>query len=117
MNNLLEQVNKYKTYGLKFVPVNPDTKKPHEKNGHWKGVDWTDDDFTVARAAGIMHKESNIIAVDYDDAAAWNFRSLLPNNTLTIKTVKGYQQFYSYDGDTKLFAFKADRHQEKVKDN
>ena len=113
MNNLLEQVNKYKTYGLKFVPVNPDTKKPHEKNGHWKGVDWTDDDFTVARAAGIMHKESNIIAVDYDDAAAWNFRSLLPNNTLTIKTVKGYQQFYSYDGDTKVFAFKADRQKGK----
>lgn len=108
MNNLLEQVNKYKTYGLKFVPVDPDTKKPHEKNGHWKGVDWTDDDFAVARGAGIMHKESNIIAVDYDDAAAWNFRSILPP-TLTIKTVKGYQQFYSYDGETKLFDVKADR--------
>lgn len=112
MNNLLEQVNKYKTYGLKFVPVDPITKAPITKNGKWKDVEYNDDDFAVARGAGIMHKESNIIAVDYDDAAAWNFRSILPP-TLTIKTVKGYQQFYSYDGETKLFDVKADR--KKVK--
>ena len=85
--SILEQVNKYKSYGFVFIPTNG--KKPKgkfvgnfgnsgEKLFEWKDVDFQDDDFLTADGAGIDHKRSNIVDVDIDNNAALKFTHLLP---------------------------------------
>ena len=66
--NILEQVKSFNEQGIYCVPVeNVISKKPINKNGVWKGVDWTDQDFLNAEAFGIEHEKSNIVDCDFDD--------------------------------------------------
>lgn len=88
--SILEQVNHFKSYGCEIVPVVAGGKQPLTKNGKWKDVEWLDDDYQRAEAAGIVHRGSNIIDFDFDDPIAYKFRHLLPQDTLIIgKKVNG----------------------------
>jgi len=86
--NILDQINKYKSYGFVFIPTNG--KKPKGKfNGNygksgeklfeWKDVNFIDDDFLSADGAGIDHKRSNIVDIDIDNNNALKFTHLLPD--------------------------------------
>jgi len=91
---ILEQVNQLRSYGCKLVPVQKDSKKPLSKyiNGAWvwKGINYTDNDFLETGAAGIIHRDSDMIDYDIDDRGAYKFAHLLPQDTLIIgKDVDG----------------------------
>ncbi len=102
--NILQQVKSFQSIGIHCVPVeNIITKKPKTKNGHWKNVEWSDQDFINANAFGIEHEKSNIVDIDFDNLAAIKFRHLLPLDTLIIgKTVDGVKipthYFYRVNG-------------------
>ena len=102
--SILEQVRSFQSQGIHCVPVqNIITKKPKTKNGHWKNVIWTDEDFLNSEAFGIEHEKSNIIDIDFDNYAALKFRHLLPLDTLIIGKVENgvkmpTHYFYRYDG-------------------
>ena len=88
--SILPQVNHFKNYGLQIVPVVPGDKQPLTKNGKWKDVLWTDDDYQRAEAGGIIHEASNVIDIDFDDPIAYKFRHLLPQDTLIVgKKING----------------------------
>jgi KaiC/GvpD/RAD55 family RecA-like ATPase len=101
---ILEQVKSFQSQGIHCVPVeNTITKKPKTKNGHWKNVSWTDQDFLNAEAFGIEHEISNIVDIDFDDLSAIQFQHLIPLDTLIIgKVVNGIKIpthcFYRYKG-------------------
>ena len=111
-------VKQFQSYGMKLVPLHDETKKPKTKpvqnvkgeiDYKWKGVEWTDDDLANANTIGVMHRESNIIDVDFDSNEAQKFIHLLPD-TLTIgKKVNGRpvatHKLYSYDGACKTESF------------
>jgi hypothetical protein len=83
--SILEQVREYEKLGIKIVPVIAGDKKPVTKHignfdsegkplYEWKNVSWTEEDYIKAHAGGIIHDQSNIIDVDFDDVApksAW----------------------------------------------
>ena len=92
--NILEQVNQFRNYGCQMVPVQKDSKKPCTQfvNGshRWKGIEWPDDEYIKTGAAGINHRDSNMIDYDFDDESAYPFTKLLPQDTLIIgKKVNG----------------------------
>jgi putative DNA primase/helicase len=102
--NILEQVKSFKEQGIYCVPVeNVISKKPITRNGHWKNVSWTDQDFLNAEAFGIEHEISNIVDIDFDNLLAIQFQHLIPLDTLIIgKIVSGIKIpthcFYRYKG-------------------
>jgi RecA-family ATPase len=113
--NILQQVKSFQSIGIHCVPVeNIITKKPKTKNGHWKNVEWSDQDFLNANAFGIEHEKSNIVDIDFDNLAAIKFRHLLPLDTLIIgKIVDGVKipthYFYRYEGNKKTLKHFEDR--------
>jgi len=111
--DILAQLNQFKKYGFVYVPVNEETKKPKTQltakgDWEWKSVDWQDDDFVQAGAAGIQHEKSNVIAVDFDNPKAIQFASFLAPS-FTIQTPKGLQRFYKFGGKTRQFKTLSDR--------
>jgi hypothetical protein len=63
---ILEQVRSFQSQGIHCVPVeNTITKKPITRNGHWKNVTWTDQDFLNAEAFGIEHEISKILSSSF----------------------------------------------------
>jgi len=113
--NILQQVKSFQSIGIHCVPVeNTITKKPKIKNGHWKNVEWSDQDFLNANAFGIEHEKSNIVDIDFDNLSAIKFRHLLPLDTLIIgKIVDGVKipthYFYRYKGNKKTLKHFEDR--------
>jgi putative DNA primase/helicase len=111
---ILEQVKSFGSQGIYCLPVDIATKRPINKNGRWKNVEWTDQDFLKAEAFGIEHEKSNIIDIDFDNLEALKFRHLLPLDTLIIgKVVDGNKiathYFYRYEGNKKTLKHLEDR--------
>lgn len=112
---ILEQVKSFQAQNIHCVPVESIiSKKPINKNGHWKNVEWTDQDFLNASAFGIEHEKSQIIDIDFDDLNAIKFQHLLPLNTLIIgKIENGIKYpthiFYRYSGEKKTIKLLEDR--------
>ena len=110
-------VKQFQSYGMKLVPLNPDTKKPQTKlckdgKYHWKpehGVTWSDEELERATTVGVMHKESNIIDVDLDSPEAQKFIHMLPESLTIGKKINGRpvatHKLYSYDGTCKTESF------------
>lgn len=112
--SILEQVKSFQSQGIYCLPVDIITKKPINKNGRWKNVEWTNQDFLKAEAFGIEHEKSNIIDIDFDNLEALKFRHLLPLDTLIIgKVVDGNKiathYFYRYEGNKKTLKHFEDR--------
>ena len=110
-------VKQFQSYGMKLVPLNPDTKKPQTKlckdgKYHWKpeyGVTWSDEEIERATTVGVMHKESNIIDVDLDSPEAQKFIHMLPESLTIGKKINGRpvatHKLYSYDGTCKTESY------------
>jgi hypothetical protein len=111
--SILEQVREYEKLGIKIVPVVTGDKKPVTKHignfdsqgkplYEWKNVAWTEEDYIKADAGGIIHDQSNIIDIDFDDVSSIKFQRLLPE-TMTIgkrvnDTLIPTHMFYRYEG-------------------
>ena len=111
---ILEQVKSFHEQGIYCVPANITNKRPINKNGHWKNVEWTDEDFLNASAIGIEHEKSGIIDIDFDDLNAIKFQHLLPRDTLTVGKIENSKTypthlFYRYEGFRKKITHLEDR--------
>jgi KaiC/GvpD/RAD55 family RecA-like ATPase len=111
--SILEQVREYEKLGIKIVPVVTGDKKPVTKHignfdskgiplYEWKNVVWTEEDYIKADAGGIIHDQSNIIDVDFDDVSSIKFQHLLPETMMIGKRVNDTliptHMFYRYEG-------------------
>ena len=111
--SILEQVREYEKLGIKIVPVVTGDKKPVTKHignfdskgiplYEWKNVTWTEEDYIKADAGGIIHDQSNIIDVDFDDVSSIKFQHLLPETMKIGKRVNDTliptHMFYRYEG-------------------
>lgn len=111
--SILEQVREYEKLGIKIVPVVTGDKKPVTKHignfdsegkpvFEWKNVPWTEEDYMKAEAGGIIHDQSNIIDIDFDDTSSIKFQHLLPDTMKIGKRVNGIliptHMFYRYEG-------------------
>ena len=108
-SNTRENVQKMQSYGFKLTPVikgGEDDKKPKLKNYKWSS-DWTVEELVQAERIGVIHKDSNIFDLDFDDKSyvAHKFIDLLPEtftvgklvNNIPIATHKIYK---ASDGKT-----------------
>ena len=66
----IENVQKFRDYGLVLTPVqktlDKDDKKPKTKKGKWF-YDWSDKELLEANRIGAYHRESKIYDIDFDD--------------------------------------------------
>jgi putative DNA primase/helicase len=100
--SIIDQVNHFEKYGMKIVPVVSGAKNPVTKDGKWKNVNWTKEDYEKASAGGVDHEASNIVDLDFDDYDAIKFQHLLPETLTVGKKENGRilatHLFYRFEG-------------------
>ncbi len=84
----IDDLKRWKSYGLALTPIIDGTKKPKLKNGKWSS-DWTDEELLNSERLGFFHKESNVFTVDFDDKSyvSHGYMALLPMTFTDGKTI------------------------------
>lgn len=97
----IDDLKRWKSYGMLMVPSNLKTKQPNSawygdmnKDGSKKYTqvkDSTDDELLNAECLAFYHKESNTFTVDFDDPdyVAHGYCSMLPDTFTDGKVVNG----------------------------